>query len=87
MGWFAHPIYSKTGDFPPVMRKKIEELSLEQGFKKSRLPTFSIEEIEYIRGTLGNSGINNDTNSKVNYVSKLKLKSKHPTQTLNKQKN
>ena len=48
LGWFLHPILSKEGDYPARMRENIDRRS-EPG--KSRLPTFSQEEIEYIKGT------------------------------------
>lgn len=51
MGWFAHPIYSETGDYPAVMRKLIDENSEKEGKLKSKLPKFSPQEIEEIRGT------------------------------------
>ena len=50
MGWFASPVY-KTGHYPDVMREKIDSKSVLQGLNESRLPTFTEEEAEYIRGT------------------------------------
>ncbi|XP_077295428.1 myrosinase 1-like [Arctopsyche grandis] len=57
-GWYSHPIYSKDGDYPPIMRKIINERSEIQGFKMSRLPAFTTEEIKYIKGTFDYMGIN-----------------------------
>ena len=48
---FGKAVYSKNGDFPEVMRKEVDRISKAQNFPKSRLPTFTQEEIEYIRGT------------------------------------
>ncbi|GBP05953.1 Myrosinase 1 [Eumeta japonica] len=45
-GQYAHPIYSVSGDFPPVMKEKIAAKSEEQGYPRSRLPEFTPEEIE-----------------------------------------
>ncbi|GBP05948.1 Myrosinase 1 [Eumeta japonica] len=33
---YVHPIYSETGDFPPIMKEKIAAKSVQQGFPRSR---------------------------------------------------
>ncbi|NXC28283.1 LPH hydrolase, partial [Campylorhamphus procurvoides] len=50
VGWFAHPIF-KNGDYPEAMKWKVGNRSELQGLPLSRLPVFSAEEREYIRGT------------------------------------
>jgi beta-glucosidase/6-phospho-beta-glucosidase/beta-galactosidase len=40
------------------MREAIDKKSMEQGFQRSRLPRFTPEEVEYIRGTYDFMGIN-----------------------------
>ncbi|XP_059049864.1 lactase/phlorizin hydrolase-like [Achroia grisella] len=64
-GIYAYPIYSETGDFPPVMKKRIAAKSAEQGFRRSRLPEFSPEEIKYVHGSSDFFGLNHYTSSYV----------------------
>ncbi|KAK0413392.1 hypothetical protein QR680_006775 [Steinernema hermaphroditum] len=47
--WFAQPIYGKEGDYPVRMRERMAELSREEGRSRSRLPTFTPQQIEEIR--------------------------------------
>ncbi|KAJ9595812.1 hypothetical protein L9F63_012996, partial [Diploptera punctata] len=51
VGWFTDPIYSEQGDYPSVMKQIIAENSAHQGFPHSRLPNFTKDEVEYIKGT------------------------------------
>jgi len=56
-----HPIYSKIGNYPKIMIERIKELSHQQGFSKSRLPTFTDHEIKLIQNTSDFFGINTYT--------------------------
>lgn len=56
-GWFAHPIFI-DGDYPPIMKTKIGELSKKEGREKSRLPVFTEEEKRFIKGTSDFLGFN-----------------------------
>nr|XP_026490185.1 myrosinase 1-like [Vanessa tameamea] len=50
-GRFAHAIFSKNGGWPPSIEKVMLKNSLAQGFTHSRLPAFTEEEKEFIKGT------------------------------------
>uniref|UniRef100_A0A8B9DLH2 Lactase n=1 Tax=Anser cygnoides TaxID=8845 RepID=A0A8B9DLH2_ANSCY len=50
VGWFIHPIF-KNGDYPEVMKWKVGNRSELQNLPSSRLPVFTAEERDYIRGT------------------------------------
>ncbi|KAL1138486.1 hypothetical protein AAG570_008549 [Ranatra chinensis] len=51
-GSILHPILSPNGDYPPVMRERVDKNSKKEGRIKSRLPHFSQDEIEFLKGTL-----------------------------------
>jgi Glycosyl hydrolase family 1 len=51
LGWFAHPVYSQTGDYPAVMKEYVARHSSEEGLLTSRLPEFTAEEIEMVKGS------------------------------------
>lgn len=55
-GWYVNPFFN--GDYPASMKEIIARRSAKQGFPKSRLPEFTAEEIEYIKGTVDLLGVN-----------------------------
>uniref|UniRef100_A0AAQ6AQ77 beta-glucosidase n=1 Tax=Amphiprion ocellaris TaxID=80972 RepID=A0AAQ6AQ77_AMPOC len=59
IGWFAHPIFK--GDYPEIMKSIIQRRSLAAGLPKSRLPEFTPEEINRIKGTHDYFGLNHYT--------------------------
>lgn len=48
-GMYAHPIFSKEGDYPAIIKNRIDENSAFEGLPRSRLPTFSNDWINYIK--------------------------------------
>lgn len=61
MGWWSNPIFHPEGNYPDLVIKRVAERSAEQGFPRSRLPSFTNEEIEYIKGTSDYFGLNHYT--------------------------
>ncbi|CAH2097439.1 unnamed protein product [Euphydryas editha] len=58
VGRYSHPIYSKKGGWPPSIEKLMLKISFEQGYKESRLPTFTEEEKKFVQGTADFYGMN-----------------------------
>ncbi|PNF23657.1 Myrosinase 1 [Cryptotermes secundus] len=61
LGLYANPIFSTTGDYPPDLKERIAQNSKAEGFRRSRLPSFTQQEISYIRGTWDFFGLNHYT--------------------------
>lgn len=60
-GWFGNAVYHPNGNYPQVMIDTIGNRSAEAGYRRSRLPTFTEEQIRYIRGTFDFLGLNTYT--------------------------
>ncbi|XP_049766119.1 myrosinase 1-like [Schistocerca cancellata] len=58
VGIFAQPIFSAEGDYPAVVRQRVDANSAAEGRPRSRLPTFTQEEVQYIRGSADFIGLN-----------------------------
>ncbi|XP_056647045.1 myrosinase 1-like [Diorhabda sublineata] len=56
LGWVLHPIY--YGDYPEVMKERIDYRSKLQGFSQSRLPKFTLKERLLLRKTSDYVAIN-----------------------------
>ncbi|XP_032690673.1 myrosinase 1-like isoform X2 [Odontomachus brunneus] len=55
---FLNPIFSSDGDYLLIMKKRIANYSRVQGFARSRLPSFTKEQIRNVRGSADFLGIN-----------------------------
>jgi beta-glucosidase/6-phospho-beta-glucosidase/beta-galactosidase len=58
LGWFAHPIFSKTGGYPQVMVTEIAKNSAAEGRPWSRLPTLTPDQQNQIQGSADFFGLN-----------------------------
>nr|XP_056717147.1 lactase/phlorizin hydrolase [Euleptes europaea] len=65
-GWFAHPVF-KNGDYPDAMKWKVGNRSELQNLPSSRLPVFTEEERQYIRGTADVFCLNYYTSKIINH--------------------
>ncbi|CAH0404983.1 unnamed protein product [Chilo suppressalis] len=63
IGQYAHPIYTKEGDFPQIMKEKVAVKSAAQGYYRSRLIEFTPEELDMVRGSADFFGLNHYTSS------------------------
>ncbi|XP_063224926.1 myrosinase 1-like [Bacillus rossius redtenbacheri] len=61
VGWFAHPIFSQEGDYPSVMKERVARNSKAEGLRRSRLPEFGPEWVDYIKGSYDFFGLNHYT--------------------------
>ncbi|KAJ8710353.1 hypothetical protein PYW07_009719 [Mythimna separata] len=57
-GRYTHAIFSKEGGWPSVVEETVAKVSKEQGYEESRLPAFTQEEIDLIRGTFDYFALN-----------------------------
>ncbi|KAG7310942.1 hypothetical protein JYU34_003782 [Plutella xylostella] len=61
VGWYAHPVYSAEGNYPPDLIRLVDAKSAAQNYSRSRLPKFTPEEVTHIRGTADFFGLNHYT--------------------------
>ena len=50
LGWFAHPIFSQTGDYPKVMKDRVASRSRQQNLTETRLSPLSAQDIQDLQG-------------------------------------
>ncbi|CAH2231810.1 jg3612, partial [Pararge aegeria aegeria] len=60
-GLYAEPIFSANGGFPPEFSEIVAKKSAEQGYRRSRMPEFTDEEREFVRGSADFFGVNHYT--------------------------
>lgn len=60
-GLYLHPIFHKDGNYPQIVIDRIAKRSELEGFRKSRLPSFTSEEINLIRNSADFLGVNHYT--------------------------
>lgn len=70
LGWFAGPIFSMRGNYPAVMITQIASNSIREGRSWSRLPTFSEQWVNTIRGSADFLGLNYYTSRYVDTLEK-----------------
>lgn len=56
--WFLNPIFSKKGGYSKIMKDRISMHSSVQGFRSSRLPSFTNEQIDLIKSSSDYLAIN-----------------------------
>lgn len=67
LGYYANPIFHAKGNYPQVMIDRIANRSSEEGFRRSRLPIFTSEEVNMIRGTADYLGLNHYSSVTANH--------------------
>lgn len=65
---YSDPIYSKEGGFPKEFSERIALKSLQQGYPRSRLPAYTEEQKDFVRGTSDFFGVNHYSGSLVSAV-------------------
>nr|AHZ59650.1 glycoside hydrolase family 1 [Phyllotreta striolata] len=58
VGMFLNPLYHPDGDFPEVVKRRVETVSKIEGYPESRLPSFTREEIDLMKGSCDFIGAN-----------------------------
>ncbi|CAJ1078803.1 lactase-phlorizin hydrolase-like [Xyrichtys novacula] len=67
LGWFAHPIF-KNGDYPDAIKWQVGNKSELQGLPETRLPSFTEEEKNFIRGTADVFCVNHYTTKIISHI-------------------
>ncbi|KAG7306154.1 hypothetical protein JYU34_008749 [Plutella xylostella] len=78
-GLYAEPIFSSEGGFPKELVQRVGEKSAQQGFPRSRMPEFTDEERQYVRGASDFFGVNHYTGSDISATENL---GQHPVPSM-----
>ncbi|KAJ3636634.1 hypothetical protein MTP99_000157 [Tenebrio molitor] len=65
-GWFVNPFIN--GNYPEVMIERVKANSLAEGYPQSRLPEFTADEQEMMKGTFDFLGLNHYSSDKVYFA-------------------
>lgn len=74
---YLEPILGKTGDFPEIMKERIAFRSEKGSYGKSRLPSFTDEEIAYVKGSADFVGMNHYTTFLISDVEEESFEKTH----------
>ncbi|KAB0804171.1 hypothetical protein PPYR_01141 [Photinus pyralis] len=58
---YLHPIFTKKGDYPELLKRLVREESESEGYFRSRLPEFTTEEVEQLKRSSDFLAINHYT--------------------------
>lgn len=73
LGHYANPIFHSDGNYPQVMMERVANRSYAEGFRRSRLPTFTSEEINMLRGSADYFGLNHYSSSEAYYMDEVAI--------------
>ncbi|KAF2903159.1 hypothetical protein ILUMI_03029 [Ignelater luminosus] len=81
-GFYGQPIFSKKGDYPQVVKDLIANRSKIEGFFRTRLPLFTPEEVNYIKGTSDFIALNHYTTFYVAEDKTIQKSTEMPSSTI-----
>lgn len=73
LGYYAHPIFHSDGNYPQVVIDRIANRSYAEGFRRSRLPAFTVEEVNMLRGSADYLGLNHYSSSDAHYTDEVDI--------------
>lgn len=73
LGYYAHPIFHSDGNYPQVLIDRVANRSYAEGFRRSRLPSFTSEEVNMLRGSADYLGLNHYSSNSAYYVDEIDI--------------